>query len=815
MPQNEGPSLNHSHSAFFESDASPTDSPNPTTAVNKSVEGGAGEDRSRTKSKRLDFDDVVIVGPTPTVGQSGVASLSTSSRLGRNRKKTLTDSIVPPGNSNVSGTGTGDSGVNAGASIGEKKGVTRQIFKKIFSSGLMPISPYHPRKKNEMDLRLDLTQYEARLNTFLHESKLVLNELRQNEVTLHKEVQQEIASLKKCALIQLIPIFRELSQTKLIRLHLRQKLEARCKSVIKERISLTRKALNREEIPSFVNEEFFKDVDDLLACHPDLSYRWRLIKALDKRAQQLAGTYIVLRKNARPNSKKERSIILHSLLVEMEHTYNDITALSTTTMITNDSAACIKTFVDSLHSVYQEPFNRLVGDERVAEGQSLHTFLKELKSYGYDRVPPSEIISYIQSYVKFLQNMHHVPDSDLPKLHIMADRYIWGHLVGTTFFSIESGNYEEQDARFRRQLQQLHDLSPLELGVEPRFLPDLVACGTNGTTVVPFYEAIEILGYLDLLSVPSDMLHCIYTTAKLVHHIARHYFMESCGGDSSSFNFGADEFFPIFVYVVVQSNLIRAYTTVHFLQKYGLPAYQQYPTESGLMSDRITELSYFLTCLEGALVYIDSITQEQLEILKSKRVANKNASEGEDKTEGAAISITAQTGENRVKNSLSSSSSSSSSSVLGSSTSSCGSSVGTNSQIPPRPQPQNRGVFDDDDEGQDIFSTLTRNRQRQRQQRSKKEGGKNETSVVAVASSSTSSTNNTTGTGMTGSEQSKLFEADVDLKFVDSKPSSTSTSRSKTPSDASSCATTSATADTTEFLVNENPLASSLARLEV
>eukprot|EP01027_Heterolobosea_sp_BB2_P010310 GEZU01015146.1.p1 GENE.GEZU01015146.1~~GEZU01015146.1.p1 ORF type:complete len:572 (-),score=104.91 GEZU01015146.1:15-1730(-) len=185
----------------------------------------------------------------------------------------------------------------------------RNIFARMFS--------YAPRKKNEMELRAELEEYEIRLNTFLHESKLVLNELRLNEVALRRDIRSEMETLRRCSLNQLIPIFRSLSQTKLLRLQARQKLEARCKAVIKDRIYLTQKALSQDELPNFVGEAFFKDVDDLLACHPELAFRWKVIKALDKRANQLADAYLIVRKNSKPCSKKERSSVLQALIQEM------------------------------------------------------------------------------------------------------------------------------------------------------------------------------------------------------------------------------------------------------------------------------------------------------------------------------------------------------------------------------------------------------------------------------------------------------------------------------------------------------------------
>ena len=55
---------------------------------------------------------------------------------------------------------------------------------------------------------------------------------------------------------------------------------------------------------------------------------------------------------------------------------------------------------------------------------------------------------------------------------------------------------------------------------------------------------------------------------------------------------GADAFFPVWVYCIVKSNLPNLATLVNFLKGYLNP------------SLRYCEIGYYVTCLEGACVYI-------------------------------------------------------------------------------------------------------------------------------------------------------------------------------------------------------------------
>lgn len=472
--------------------------------------------------------------------------------------------------------------------------------------------------KTENEIRDDLVKYEARMHKCLDECRLVIKELRRNEKNLTRNVRREMAFLERCALVNLVPVFRRLSITKLVRIRDRLQLEYGCRALIRERISLSHRALrfspppsldvskSSEEsvqtedgcvmsLPAYVNDDFFMDVDDIVLSNLILSERWKRIRELDSKAKSLAELYVSMRKAmVKPLAKKEIGTKLLVLLKNYNIPYDPE-----------------RPFLDSLECGIEFRFRALISDQRTNEGQSIRTFLKELRSYGLERVPPSEIIGYIESYVVFLTKSHQIVDPHVPnpeddsyteinasiiqRLHVLVDRYIF-YLIGLDLQRIEWQASDQDDSHFMMQSRILRKLTPVQLGVDAKFLPLDSDHDDDGRAMLPFADSIDILGYLGLCVTPREMLHCVHCCAKTIHNTA----YKNCKARDKDFSFGADEFFPILVYVVVQSELPTAHSNLSYLSKF---------TNSHNSS---SELIYYLTCLEGAIMYISGLNEEEI-----------------------------------------------------------------------------------------------------------------------------------------------------------------------------------------------------------
>lgn len=125
----------------------------------------------------------------------------------------------------------------------------------------------------------------------------------------------------------------------------------------------------------------------------------------------------------------------------------------------------------------------------------------------------------------------------------------------------------------------------------------------------PFYECIDVLGYLEILLTPIDMLHCIYCCATMIHQIAK----ETCEQRGYKFSFAADEFLPILVYCVIHANIPHIHAIASFLEKFG----------GNLLN---SEMQYYLTSLESAALYITELTPKQIDELKKAHSQKSDSS---------------------------------------------------------------------------------------------------------------------------------------------------------------------------------------------
>jgi len=119
----------------------------------------------------------------------------------------------------------------------------------------------------------------------------------------------------------------------------------------------------------------------------------------------------------------------------------------------------------------------------------------------------------------------------------------------------------------------------------------------------PYIKAIEILEDLNVLRVPDDILQCLLACAQAIYRSAR----ENAVARASEHAYdevGADSFLPIFIYVVIHSDLPHVHRTLHMVS--------QYSSES----ERMAESGYYVTCFEGAITYLMNVTPAEIEKLR-------------------------------------------------------------------------------------------------------------------------------------------------------------------------------------------------------
>ncbi len=424
--------------------------------------------------------------------------------------------------------------------------------------------------KSESEIVEDLIKYEVKLQKWIDDNKCKLNELRNQEKNHSKQHAMEMESLIKIGHKKHVKLLQTLNIYKSILLNEKMEMENQIKEALRSNLFLTKQAFlfhkhftnqtvvsssNRiASLPKYINDDFFKDSLD------EFCIKSSIIKHLEKRIETLQEKMNTIKVKSKNNN-------------------------------TNILKTILQNFTNSLMDSIQIEFDQIIGDERNAEGANLSKFFKECNFHGLHRIPPREIVEYIESYVNYLQKVHKLSNC-YEKLLFLTERFVFAQ-IGYSLFKIEMQNNLEIDTLFMEHCLLLKNLTPIQLGVDPKFLP-------LQEQTIYFEEPIKELQFVGFYCTPIEMLQTIQSVAKKIQRIA----LEHCTSiHGKEFNFGADEFFPILVYCCVQSQLPMGHACISYLSKYA----NKSQTEA--------EMQYYLTCLEGCLSYIGNITEEEVKQL--------------------------------------------------------------------------------------------------------------------------------------------------------------------------------------------------------
>ena len=109
----------------------------------------------------------------------------------------------------------------------------------------------------------------------------------------------------------------------------------------------------------------------------------------------------------------------------------------------------------------------------------------------------------------------------------------------------------------------------------------------------PYLSCIDCLEDISHLTSPLDMLQCLLAVARNLYKTATEYSALNAGGTGKKAELGADSFFPIWTYVLIQSDVKDLHRRMRIMKEYGVVKTQE-----------LAEHEYYLTCMEGALVFV-------------------------------------------------------------------------------------------------------------------------------------------------------------------------------------------------------------------
>ena len=121
----------------------------------------------------------------------------------------------------------------------------------------------------------------------------------------------------------------------------------------------------------------------------------------------------------------------------------------------------------------------------------------------------------------------------------------------------------------------------------------------------PYLACIDCLEDITHLTCPLDMLQCLLAVARNIYKTATEYAQLNspplpAGAAPRKAELGADSFFPILLYVLIQADVKDLHRRLRFMKEYGL-----------VKTDDLAEHKYYATCVEGGVNYVMNAQPEE------------------------------------------------------------------------------------------------------------------------------------------------------------------------------------------------------------
>ena len=161
-----------------------------------------------------------------------------------------------------------------------------------------------------------------------------------------------------------------------------------------------------------------------------------------------------------------------------------------------------------------------------------------------------------------------------------VEKYVMTRLHDRVFAAVPSEAAE--DEQLTTWLQRLRFLRVDHLAISPEF-----------RTLQPWTAAQQELGRICTYKTPRDKLVCILNCCKRIN---------SALSQASNGGHGADEFFPVLLYVTVQAAPAGLHASLQYISRFRHP------------SKLVSEAAYYLTHQQSAISFLSNVQPEQLNI---------------------------------------------------------------------------------------------------------------------------------------------------------------------------------------------------------
>mmetsp|Transcript_23995 Transcript_23995/g.39431 ORF Transcript_23995/g.39431 Transcript_23995/m.39431 type:complete len:641 (+) Transcript_23995:143-2065(+) len=462
---------------------------------------------------------------------------------------------------------------------------------------------------------LKLQSIQERLESYLAEMRTCaanlegsISEAERSDRRNRKLVRDSIQRLRRIAEYSLVPLARQYGQLLIFRGELKLRIQRRCLAAVRDRIALVVEALVQENAVQrgalhtsgtrwYAGKDFFRSGEDLFLDVIEVVQSFRQLHSVD----ELLDTLVVARSlfpetdNASWSDipclppmplLSDRSRLLHQLLRATKPEYD----AGTVTWHKWDETRQLK-------------FKNMFIDDRTLEGGLINRFLDN-----FTRTLPgfsaASVVGFHEDLLKLIQKSYGVEESDIGKVALFLARLLYS-MIAEYCLGREAAANRERDKKFRQQVMWLREVSQEKLDINPKYI-STQEIDWLPEEEGPYHVACEHLADMSYHVVPLDMLYCVIQTAQSIYSVAEASAREQ---ESSFVNdkraspdpISADDFFPIFLYVVIHSELADPFTCLSYIQHY-----------SSAEEHRASECAYYMTTLESALSFVTDITPGRL-----------------------------------------------------------------------------------------------------------------------------------------------------------------------------------------------------------
>jgi hypothetical protein len=249
--------------------------------------------------------------------------------------------------------------------------------------------------------------------------------------------------------------------------------------------------------------------------------------------------YLKVRKKYKKLTKSEisnnlKEIMLNSKLEYEIKTYDD--------------------FILFLEEKNQDAFEKVMFDERNEESSWVTKFLEDIDSVGINNIPTEDIMNYIKGFYRRSVALNKIKDEEQSKIY---SKYISRLILKLLYHRFHDFvNDDCLNDTFIQNCNKLSKLTMEEIGVDKKFI--IRDCPDQYKT------SIKIFSTLAFIESPNDLLDIIFHASKMMVDESLVY----CHSNNAKFTFGADEYFPLLIYVIIKSEIYYLNSILKFILKY-------------------------------------------------------------------------------------------------------------------------------------------------------------------------------------------------------------------------------------------------------